>query len=1206
MMEKVWEFWVDRGGTFTDVIARHPDGRLTVKKYLSHNPHRTEDTVTYAINEILKRNGTNQDRVQLTLKMGTTVATNALLERKGKPTLLVITAGFADALQIGFQNRPDIFARHIVLPPPIYSAVIEATERVSAGGKIITPLDMKDLEAKLKRARSDGFDSCAIVFMHGYRYKEHEQAASKLAKEAGFSHVSCSHDVSPLIKLVSRGDSTVADAYLTPVLEKHLHEVKTNLRGTPRLLFMQSNGGLVDAQRFRGKDSLLSGPAGGLVGAVKVCERLSIDKLISFDMGGTSTDVSHYEGAFERRIDNVVAGTKITSPMMDIHTVAAGGGSVVDYRMGRLKVGPESAGAVPGPACYRNGGPLTITDCNVLTGKIHPNLFPKVFGEKGDQPLDTEVVVHLFNEMAERISNASGIQWTPEQLAERFIDIAVEKMASAIKKVSIERGHDVRDYALCAFGGAGGQHACKIADALGLRLVIVHPLAGVLSALGIGLSSLRSLRQHSMEAPLSSLKDDDIEKACQSLEVLCIWDLAAQGISQEKISLVRTLRIKYEGTDFALSLPWSTVNNLPMLYHTTHLKRWGFSDETKPLVLESISVEAIADKIPSPSFESSAIECSNDTVLASDTVALFSRGRTWHAPIYLRNRLMACTEIMGPALIVDDMTTTVVEPGWSASANKHQTLLLQKAGGAIKSDHESISTERPDPANLELFNNLFMSIAEEMGLQLQYTSHSVNIKERLDFSCALFDAKGDLIANAPHIPVHLGSMGESVRSLLIKKGDDLREGDSYAINNPFDGGTHLPDITVITPVFIAGRSDQPSFFVASRGHHADIGGITPGSMPPRSTTLEEEGVVIDHFLFVSNGVVHEQDLLDLLCDAKYPSRNPQQNLADLKAQVAANNKGIQALTKLCDTYGLDVVLAYTGFVRENAAQAVRECLNTLQSGQFETQLDDGSRIAVKVSVHPGIGAATVDFTGTSQQLTNNLNAPKSICRAATMYAFRTLIDQNIPLNDGCLDAIQLIVPPGSLLNPKYPAAVVAGNVETSQILTDSIFAAVGAMASSQGTMNNFTFGNDRYQYYETICGGSGASSFYDGTSAVHTHMTNSRLTDPEVLEQRFPVLVETFHIRKNSGGAGKHHGGNGVVRSIKFLVPMTASILSQRRVVPPFGLQGGMPGSAGKNYVKRANGSIEYLDGTATVELKAGDSFVIETPGGGGFGSSVS
>ncbi len=1200
-MENRWEFWVDRGGTFTDVIARHPDGRLTVKKYLSHNPHRTEDTVTYAINEILNRNGTSQGKVQLTLKMGTTVATNALLERKGKPTLLVITAGFADALQIGYQNRPDIFARRIVLPLPIYASVIEATERVGASGKVITPLDVSDLETKLLKAKKDGIDSCAIVFMHGYRYKDHEQAAAILAKKAGFTHVSCSHDVSPLIKLVSRGDSTVADAYLTPVLEKYLQEVKTNLRGNPRLLFMQSNGGLVDAQHFRGKDSLLSGPAGGLVGAVKVCERLSIDKLISFDMGGTSTDVSHYEGAFERRIDNVIAGTKITSPMMDIHTVAAGGGSIVDYRLGRLQVGPASAGAVPGPACYRNGGPLTITDCNVLTGKIHPSLFPQVFGSKGDQSLDMEVVAHLFNELTERISNASGIQWTPEQLAERFIDIAVERMASAIKKVSIERGHDVRDYALCAFGGAGGQHACKIADALGLQLVIVHPLAGVLSALGIGLSYLRALKQHSIETLLSELKDDALESICQSLEKQCIQDLVEQGILKEQISLIRTLRIKYAGTDFALSIPWNTLNNLPRLYHATHLKRWGFGDELKPLVLEAIAVEAIADKIPSPSFEGNAIECSNDTLLASDTVPIFSMGRTWHAPVYQRNRLMACTEIMGPALIIDDMTTTVVEPGWSASANKHQTLLLQKAGG-VSRHHESISTERPDPANLELFSNLFMTIAEEMGLQLQYTSHSVNIKERLDFSCAVFDSKGDLIANAPHIPVHLGSMGESVRSLIAKHGGNLREGDSYAVNNPFDGGTHLPDITIITPVFISERSDQPSFFVASRGHHADIGGITPGSMPPLSKSLEEEGVVIDHFLLVTNGTVREKELLDLLSGAKFPSRNPLQNLADLKAQVAANNKGIQALTKLCDTYGLDVVLAYTRFVRENAAQAVRQCLNTLTPGQFETQLDDGSKIAVKVSLHPELGAATVDFTGTSQQLTNNLNAPKSICRAATMYAFRTLIDQNIPLNDGCLDAIQLVIPPGSLLNPKYPAAVVAGNVETSQILTDSLFAAVGAMASSQGTMNNFTFGNERYQYYETICGGSGAGPTYDGTSAVHTHMTNSRLTDPEVLEQRFPVLVESFHIRKDSGGTGKHHGGNGVVRSIRFLEAMTASILSQRRVVSPFGLQGGNPGSNGRNYVIRADGTILNLEGTASVELQAGDTFVIETPGGGGYG----
>ena len=1193
-----WQFWIDRGGTFTDVVARAPDGRLLTHKLLSEAPDRYADAPLHGIRTLMGLpDGAAIPGARIeAVKMGTTVATNALLERKGEPTLLVITEGFADQLRIAYQNRPHIFARHIVLPEMLYSRVIEVRGRYKADGAELVPLDEAGARAPLEAAYRDGFRSVAIVFLHSYRFPDHERRIAKLAREIGYTQVSTSHEVSPLMKVVSRGDTTVVDAYLSPILQRYVDRVAGALGGA-RLMFMQSNGGLVDAASFKGKDSVLSGPAGGVVGAVRASEAAGLTKVIGFDMGGTSTDVSHYAGVYERRYVTEIAGVRLRAPMMHIHTIAAGGGSILHFDGARYRVGPDSAGADPGPACYRRGGPLTVTDCNVMVGKIVPAHFPKVFGPTGDQPIDVASVREKFAALADEIAKATGERRAPELIAEGFLKIAVENMANAIKKISVQRGYDVTSYALCSFGAAGGQHACLVADSLGMQRVFVHPYAGVLSAYGMGLADMRVMKERAIEAELTDALIGELEKGFAELGAAGRAQLLAEGVAAARIRIERNLQLRYRGTDSALVVPFGTKSAIVAAFEEAHRQRYGFVDRTKVLIVESASAEVIGEADVATDRPFARSRLSGAAPVAMD------RGRAhfgdgWReAPIFGRDALEPGDAIDGPAIVIEPTATTVIEPDWRAEVTARNDLILTRVKPRPK--RVAIGTA-VDPVMLEIFNNLFMSIAEQMGSTLENTAHSVNIKERLDFSCALFDAEGGLIANAPHMPVHLGSMGESVRSTLRNRGGTIRPGDVYVLNAPYNGGTHLPDVTVITPVFDE-RAGKILFFTASRGHHADIGGITPGSMPPDSHTVEEEGVLIDNVELVSGGRFREAEMRALLASGSYPVRNAEQNIADLKAQIAANEKGVQELRAMVVQFGLDTVQAYMRHVQDNAEESVRRVIGVLKDGAFAYPMDCGGVIRVKVTIDRAKLGARIDFTGTSPQLESNFNAPSAVCRAAVLYVFRTLVDDDIPMNEGCLKPIELIIPEGSMLSPHFPAAVVAGNVETSQCITDALYGALGVMAGAQGTMNNFTFGNARYQYYETVSGGSGAGPDYDGTSAVQTHMTNSRLTDPEVLEWRFPVLVERFAIRRGSGGAGRYKGGDGVVRRVRFLEPMTAAILSNSRTVAPFGVAGGQPGAMGRSYVERTDGSVTTLKGYDRTEMGTGDVFVIESPGGGGF-----
>ncbi|MBC6480795.1 MAG: hydantoinase B/oxoprolinase family protein [Hormoscilla sp. GM7CHS1pb] len=1201
MTNQKWQFWIDRGGTFTDIVAKGPDGQLVTHKLLSENPDRYPDAPVQGIRDIL---GLSPDRPMdgdliEVVKMGTTVATNALLERKGDRAVLLITKGFRDALRIGYQNRPDIFARQIILPEMLYERVIEVAERYSPQGEELIDVNIDTISPALQAAYDDGIRSCAIVFMHGYRYPEHEQKVADLARAIGFTQVSPSHAVSPLMKLVSRGDTTVVDAYLSPILRRYVDRVSSNLGPGTNLMFMQSNGGLVNAQLFQGKDSILSGPAGGIVGAVQTSAIAGKKKIITFDMGGTSTDVAHYNGELERSLETEIAGVRLRTPMMAIHTVAAGGGSLLQFDNGRYRVGPESAGANPGPACYRQGGPLTVTDANVMLGKLQPEFFPKVFGPQGNLPLDGEIVQEKFAQLAAEI----GDDRLPEEVAAGFVAIAVENMANAIKKISLQRGYDVSEYTLCCFGGAGGQHACLIADALGMQQVFLHPFAGVLSAYGMGLADIRVLRERTVEAQLTPELVPDLERQLEKLAASALTELDREN----DISILRKIHLKYQGTDSSLMVNFSDAAEMRSQFEVQHRQRYGFVMENKQLIVEAVAVELVqSSDVPEEPIAQRRTDAAPQPIAK---VQMYS-GNSWReTPVFQRSDLQPGDCITGAAIIIEPTGTNIIEPGWQAELTPRNHLILQKTHNTETPHHQSAiaNIASPDPVMLEIFNNLFRSIAEQMGTTLQNTSYSVNIKERLDFSCAIFDQKGQLVANAPHIPVHLGSMSESVNSLISECGDRLKPGDVYILNNPYNGGTHLPDVTVITPMFDGENGSYPLFYVASRGHHADIGGIAPGSMPPNSKTVAEEGVLLDNFhlvdrFFRNGGKFREKELLEILCSGKYPVRNPVQNLADLQAQIAANEKGLQELERMVASYGQATVQAYMAFVQDNAEESVRRAIETLKNGSFTLLLDNGSQIQVTIEIDRASRSAKIDFTGTSPQLENNFNAPSAVCKAAVLYVFRTLVNDDIPLNAGCLKPLQVIIPAGSMLNPRYPAAVVAGNVETSQAITDALYGALGVMAASQGTMNNFTFGNDRYQYYETICGGSGAGANFHGTDAVHTHMTNSRLTDPEVLEWRFPVLLTSFAIRENSGGQGRHAGGNGVVRRLRFLEPMTAGILSSRRVIAPFGLQGGAAGALGKNYVQRSDGTVVELGSTATVEMAAGDEFVIETPGGGGYG----
>ena len=1288
-----WQFWIDRGGTFTDVVARRPDGALVTHKLLSDNPEHYRDAAIAGIRTLLGIAPGDPVRGVDAVRMGTTVATNALLERKGDRTLLVVNRGFRDALRIGYQARPHLFDLRITLPEMLYERVAEVDGRVAADGEVLAPLDRAAAEAALREAYADGIRSVAIVLMHGYRHPEHELALGRLARAIGFAQVSTSFETSPLMKLVGRGDTTVADAYLSPLLRRYIDGVAEELGEGVRLMFMQSNGGLTDARLFQGKDAILSGPAGGIVGAVETAARAGHGRIVSFDMGGTSTDVAHYDGAYERAFETVVAGVRMRAPMMMIHTVAAGGGSICSFDGARYRVGPESAGADPGPACYRRGGPLCVTDCNVLLGKLQPEFFPRVFGPNQDEPLDHAVVMEKFAALADEIGERTGRRPPLVDVADGFLRIAVDNMANAIKSISVRRGHDVTGYALSCFGGAGGQHACLVADALGITRVMIHPLAGVLSAYGMGLADVRALRDRAVEVGLDAEGAGILGEALDALAGEACAELAGQGIARERITVHRRAHVRYEGTDTADLVEAGAAPEMQARFEDAHRRRYGFVMPEKALVIEAASVEAVGTvreasnpfALPAqggapagggapaqggtpaldgaPATGGTSATSARDACNASAgetpaaggrcprpepaaTVAAHFGGVEHETPVFRRDALAAGDAVDGPAILLESTATTVVEPGWRAGLAASGDLVLERVVALAR---ESAVGTDCDPVMLEVFNNRFMSIAEQMGLTLENTAYSVNIKERLDFSCAIFDPEGMLVANAPHIPIHLGSMSESIRTVIRENAGRMKPRDVFCVNAPYNGGTHLPDVTVITPVFddapvfddggVAGARNAPRdgsdsdgagsvpgtaantahgtspgatpdpgtdrrilFFVASRGHHADIGGTMPGSMPPDARTVEEEGVLFDNFMLVDGGRFLEAELRAHLGAGRWPARNPDQNVADLKAQIAAGEKGIREVRRMIADFGLDVVHAYMKHVQDNAEEQVRRVIDVMRDGEFELPMDDGSTIRVRITFDKVRREATVDFTGTSPQRPNNFNAPSAVARSAVLYVFRCLVEDDIPLNEGCLKPIRIVIPEDSMLAPKYPAAVAAGNVETSQAITDALFGALGVAAESQGTMNNVLFGNDRHQYYETVCGGAGAGPGYHGTSAVHTHMTNTRLTDPEILEWRYPVVLESFEVDRGSGGAGRWRGGDGTLRRIRFLEAMELTVLSQHRIIPPYGLAGGEPGRCGRNRVERAGGAVHEMGGQDHCPVAPGDVFVLRTPSGGGYG----
>ncbi|PSJ58758.1 hydantoinase B/oxoprolinase family protein [Kumtagia ephedrae] len=1207
-----WDFWIDRGGTFTDVIGRAPDGRLHARKVLSDNPESYRDAAVHGIRLVLglKAGEPIPAGAIGEVRMGTTVATNALLERKGEPTALLTTRGFRDALDIGYQARPDIFARNVVKPDLLYSRVAEVDERVLADGTVEKALDDGAVRAALRDMRAAGYGSVAIVFMHGYRYPEHERRAAGIAHELGFPQVSVSHEVSPLVKFVGRGDTTVVDAYLSPILRRYVAQVEDELevkRTGARILFMMSSGGLTEAARFQGKDAILSGPAGGIVALAQTGAEAGFAKVIGFDMGGTSTDVAHFDGEYERAFETEVAGVRMRAPMMLIHTVAAGGGSVLHYDGSRFRVGPDSAGANPGPASYRRGGPLTVTDANVMVGKLRPEFFPPIFGPGEDQPLDAALVREKFEALAAEIGDGRSA----EEIADGFLKIAVNNMAEAIKKISVQRGYDVTRYALNGFGGASGQHVCQVADALAMKSVLVHRFSGLLSAYGMGLADIRCVRQKALEAPLAAGRAADILDVARELGKEARAELVRQGVAEDRIAVSVQAHVRYAGTDTPLAVAAFTagggerleragramsVDDMRGRFETAHRARFGFLDRSKALIVEAVSVEASSGTAAPASASSRQPDIMAPPRPAGRT-RFFSDGRMHDAAVHHREALSPGHLVQGPALIIESHQTVVVEAGWQARLTAQGDLVLERYLALPKAT--AIGSEA-DPVMLEIFNNLFMSIAEQMGVTLQNTAYSVNIKERLDFSCGVFDADGALVANAPHMPVHLGSMDRSVEA-VIRQNAAILPGDVYALNAPYRGGTHLPDITVCTPVFDSGGASI-LFWVASRGHHADIGGTTPGSMSPSARTIEEEGVYIDNFKLVEEGAFREEALLELLQGARYPARNVVQNVNDLKAQVAANEKGVAELRRMVEQFGLEAVIAYMGHVQDNAEESVRRVIGKLRDSSFSYPMDQGCAIQVRIDVDHDRREAVVDFTGTSGQRNDNFNAPEPVTRAAVLYVFRALVDDAIPMNAGCLRPIRIVLPENSMLSPQWPAAVVAGNVEVSQAVTNCLFGALEALGSAQGTMNNLTFGNDKYQYYETICSGAPAGPGFSGTRAVHTHMTNSRLTDPEILEARFPVVLEDFHIRAGSGGRGRWNAGDGTSRTIRFRETMACSILSGHRKVAPFGTLGGEPGALGRNVVRRLDGALEELAGCAVTELDAGEAITIVTPTGGGFG----
>ncbi|MDP7149995.1 MAG: hydantoinase B/oxoprolinase family protein [Paracoccaceae bacterium] len=1191
-MSGKWEFWIDRGGTFTDVVARKPDGALMTHKLLSENPERYQDAAVQGIRDLIGAKGDLPDNAIRAVKMGTTVATNALLERKGERVLLIITKGFRDLLKIGYQTRPRLFDLQIIRPELLYERVAEMEERLDAEGQVLTALDKPAIRSVLQSAYDAGIRSVAIAGLHAYLNPEHEILVADMAREIGFAQISASHQVSRLAKLVGRGDTTVVDAYLSPILRRYVDQVAGALdmgRACERLLFMQSSGGLTDSSLFQGKDAILSGPAGGIVGMVKTGEAAGFDKLIGFDMGGTSTDVSHYAGDYERSFETEVAGVRMRAPMMDIHTVAAGGGSICTFRDGRFQVGPESAGADPGPACYRRGGPLTVTDCNVMLGKLNPDHFPHVFGPDGDLPLDRDVVREKFQALAQQVAKATGEPpRRAEDIAEGFLHIAVDNMANAIKKISVQRGHDVTQYTLQCFGGAGGQHACLVADALGMTKVLIHPYAGVLSAYGMGLAEIRALREIQFDAPIT-----DTNKAQTALSAIIAEterEVSDQGVS--RLHTVLRAHLRYDGSHQPLEVPFGTVEEMQAAFEAAHEARFGFVSPERAILFEMLSAEAIGTTGEAPK-----ALLPNGAATGFAPIPLWQGTGYADAPLYDREVLKTSDTIHGPAIITEPTGTNVIEPGWSARVDTLGNLVLERT--KAKARAHAAGTEA-DPVLLEVFNNLFMSVADQMGATLANTSWSVNIKERLDFSCAIFDQHGDLVANAPHVPVHLGSMAESIKTVMDQN-PDVQDGDAFMLNSPYNGGTHLPDVTVVTPVFVDGRA---AFWLGSRGHHADIGGRTPGSAPPDSTHIDEEGVLIDNIRLVRDGFFLEDTAREVLQSAKYPARNVTQNLADLKAQVAANATGRRELLNVVDHYGLDVVQAYMGHVQNNAEECVRRVIDRLSDGSYSYPMDHGAKIEVSVSVSAENRQATIDFTGTSPQHIGNYNAPRSICRAVVLYVFRTLVGADIPLNEGCMKPLNVIIPEGSMLNPVYPAAVIAGNTEVSQATCNALYGALHVIAGSQATMNNFVWGNDTFQNYETIAGGTGAGPGFDGCDAVQSHMTNTRMTDPEILEKRFPVRLEEFGIRDDSGGKGRWSGGEGAIRRLRFLTPVTVTSLSSHREIPPFGVDGGEDGAVGRNWAELPDGTVVALKGNDEIDLPEGAVFGMETPAGGGWGKA--
>jgi len=1199
-----WQFWIDRGGTFTDIIGRSPKGDISTHKLLSENSTQYKDAAIQGIRDLLCLKDEEDipiDQID-SIKMGTTVATNALLERKGENTLLAISSGFADILRIGYQQRPKLFSLDIKLPDMLYSNIVEIEERIDINGKIIKKLDPIETKKLLKDAFDQGFKSIAIVLMHGYRHQSHEKQVSTIAKKIGFEQISVSHRVSPLMKIIPRGDTTVVDAYLSPILRRYVNQVKSALgpaqKGFEKLMFMQSNGGLTDANYFHGKDAILSGPAGGVVGMVKTGEKVGLDKLIGFDMGGTSTDVCHFNGEYERTLETKVAGIILRSPMMLINTVAAGGGSILHFDGSRYRVGPDSAGAYPGPACYRNGGPLTVTDCNVMLGKLNPEFFPKIFGPNANQNLDLSLVKKKFTALAKEISLETMKTVTPSAVAEGFLSIAVESMANAIKKISVQRGYDVSNYALSCFGGAGGQHACLVADRLGIKKIHLHPYAGVLSAYGIGLAESRKINDLAVELPLEKGVIDHLSKSFTKLHFDGKEDLVSQNLNENLFQYTDRVYLRYQDSDTSLAVKFENVEGMKLCFENTHRARFGFISPEKLVIIESIQAEVSCQ---SEQFESNIIIPNKIKTKTLTTQDVFINGKLEETIFYNRDEIKPNEKLSGPAVIIEPTSTIIVEPGWEATLKESNDLILTRTQKIKRASAIGTSV---DPIMLEIFNNLFMNVAEQMGMVLENTASSVNIKERLDFSCALFSPTGNLVANAPHVPVHLGSMSECIKTIIRENSSTMNPGDAFLINAPYNGGTHLPDITLIKPVF-DDNNENVIFYVATRGHHADIGGTVPGSAPANSTHVKEEGVLIDNFTIVSKGVFLENEIYNLLSLAEFPARNIKQNIADLKAQVAAAEKGSQELIKVIKHYGLEVVHAYMGHVQDNAEESVRRVLDVLSDSSFTYKMDDGHQVVVSISVDKVNRTATIDFTGTSNQHPGNYNAPSSICYAAVLYVFRCLVDDEIPLNDGCLKPLNLIIPKRSMINPQYPAAVFSGNVETSQYIVDTLLGALGEFAASQGTMNNFIWGNDKVQNYETICGGSGASINQPGCSAVHTHMTNSKLTDPEVLEWRFPVQLESFSIRKNSGGKGLNMGGDGVDRRMRFLETMTVNIIAGHRKIPPYGLSGGESGALGENYVIHSDESVTRLGTKGQVEVGENDLFILKTPGGGGFGKAI-